>query len=156
MVKETERKFLVKNNDFKKAATGVLFIQGFLSTQKERVVRVRHIGKIGFITIKGISVGATRTEFEYEIPGKDAEYLLANLCEKPIIRKYRYSLDHDGLKWEVDEFLDENQGLIVAEVELDSESQRINLPPWIGTEVTTKPEYYNSNLIKNPYCNWEK
>ncbi|MEZ5198253.1 MAG: CYTH domain-containing protein [Bacteroidales bacterium] len=153
---EIERKFLVKNDDYKKSAKGVLYLQGFLNSHQERVVRVRQIGKIGFITIKGISVGAIRAEFEYEIPGKDAEYILANLCEKPLIRKYRYAIDHDGLRWEVDEFLDENKGLVIAEVELKNENQMIRLPHWVGEEITSDPAYYNSNLISNPFCNWKK
>jgi len=154
MGKEIERKYLVKNEDWRELAKGTVYRQGYLSTVKERTVRVRTIDDNGYLTIKGITVGATRAEYEYEIPAKDANYMLDELCEKPIIEKKRYVLDHEDLTWEIDEFDGENHGLIVAEVELTAEDQKIAFPEWIGDEVTGDPRYFNSNLIKHPFSKW--
>ncbi|MBP7462657.1 MAG: CYTH domain-containing protein [Candidatus Delongbacteria bacterium] len=154
MGKEIERKFLVKSDAWKSLATGTYYRQGYLSTIKERVVRVRTIGDKGFLTIKGITVGVTRSEFEYEIPVEEANLMLDNLCEKPIIEKLRAKIKLDGLVWEVDEFHGENQGLVVAEVELQDENQKLTLPDWIGPEVSGDPRYFNSNLILRPYTHW--
>ena len=154
MGKEIERKYLIKKDDWRELAKGTVYRQGYLSTVKERTVRVRTIDDNGYLTIKGITVGATRAEYEYEIPAKDASYMLDELCEKPIIEKKRYVMDHEDLTWEIDEFDGENLGLIVAEVELTAEDQKIALPDWIGEEVTGDPRYFNSNLIKHPYSKW--
>ncbi len=154
MGKEIEKKFLIKGEDWRKDSTGVLFRQGYLSTVKERTVRVRTIDNKGFLTIKGITIGATRAEYEYEISVSDANEMLDALCEKPIIEKNRYKIEYSNLIWEVDEFFGENEGLIVAEVELESEDQDIAIPEWIGEEVTGDPRYFNSNLIKHPFKNW--
>ncbi len=156
MAIEIERKFLVKNEDFKKSAKGVFYHQGFLNTVKERVVRVRIVGDKGFLTVKGITKGAIRTEFEYDIPVDDAIIMLESLCEKPTIKKYRYKIPWGDLFWEVDEFLDENKDLIVAEIELQHEDQKFTLPDWIGEEVTGDPKYLNSNLVKKPYSSWDQ
>jgi CYTH domain-containing protein len=102
-----------------------------------------------------MSRGAKRTEYEYEIPLAEAEAILKDLAEKPVIEKTRYRIEYRGLSWEIDEFSGENQGLILAEVELDAEDQEIELPPWIGEEVTRDPRYYNSNLVRHPYTKWE-
>ncbi|PKL50628.1 MAG: adenylate cyclase [Candidatus Riflebacteria bacterium HGW-Riflebacteria-2] len=155
MGKEIERKYLVKDNEWKNLAKGTSYRQGYLSTVKERTVRVRTIDEKGFLTIKGITVGASRAEYEYEIPAADANAMLNNLCEKPLIEKNRYKIAHAGLTWEVDEFFGDNDGLVVAEVELTSEDQKIDLPAWIGSEVTSDTRYFNSNLTKNPYKNWK-
>ncbi len=152
---EIERKFLVKNEDFKALATGVLIHQGFLSSVKERTVRIRIAEQKAFLTVKGISKGASRTEFEYDIPFEDALIILEELCEKPLISKYRYTIPWGDLFWEVDEFLGDNQGLIIAEIELQYENQSFELPDWIGKDVTGDPKYYNSNLVKFPYSVWE-
>jgi len=154
MATEIERKYLVKSTDWKALAKGTVYRQGYLSTVKERTVRVRTIDDNGYLTVKGITVGATRVEYEYEIPAADANSMLDDLCERPIIEKKRYVIDYEGLTWEVDEFNGENQGLIVAEVELTDENQAIALPGWIGEEVTGDPRYFNSNLIKHPYSKW--
>ena len=151
---EIERKFLVRDNTFRSLAQGTRYRQGYLSSTKERVVRVRTIDDKGFLTIKGITTGATRAEYEYEIPVKEAEAMLDGLCEKPLIEKDRYKIAHKGLIWEVDEFFGENQELILAEVELESEDQPYDKPEWITDEVTGDPKYFNSNLIQNPYKNW--
>jgi CYTH domain-containing protein len=150
---EIERKFLVKEGPWREASAKT-YRQGYLSTVKERTVRVRTIDDKAYLTIKGISVGASRLEFEYEIPVEDAEELLDKLCEKPLIEKSRHKLDHGGLTWEVDVFFGDNEGLIVAEVELQSENQVFEKPDWVAEEVTSDPRYYNANLIKNPYGNW--
>jgi adenylate cyclase len=155
MGKEIERKFLVVGADWKRGAVGVAYRQGYLSTVKERTVRVRTVGEKGFLTIKGITVGVSRSEFEYEVPAADANAMLGDLCERPLIEKTRYKVLHGGLTWEIDEFFGDNAGLIVAEVEVKDEHQAIALPAWVGVEVSGDPRYFNSNLIKNPYSQWK-
>ncbi len=156
MGKEIERKFLVKGEAWKKMAQGVMYRQGYLSTVKERVVRVRTIDDKGYLTIKGISKGISRLEFEYEIPLEDANKMLDELCERPLIEKARYKIEYSGLIWEVDEFFGDNEGLTLAEVELSDENQQIELPEWIGEEVSGDPRYFNSNLIKHPFKEWDR
>lgn len=153
MAKEIERKFLVLNDDYKKDVDGILYRQGYLSTNPQRTVRVRLVGNQGYITIKGISKGAIRTEYEYHIPQEDAEELFL-LCEMPLIEKYRYFVSYKGNTWEVDEFYGENKGLVITEIELESDSQAFELPLWVGTEVTSDPRYYNSNLVRYPFSQW--
>lgn len=153
MGKEIERKFLVKGDAWRKLAPGVRYRQGYLSTVKERTVRVRTVDDRGYLTVKGITIGATRKEFEYDIPAADAAVLL-DMCEQPLVEKVRYRIPLGGLVWEVDEFEGANQGLVVAEVELASEDQRIERPEWIGDEVTGDPRYFNSNLIAHPFTRW--
>ena len=154
MGKEIERKFLVKSDEWKSLAGSTHYRQGYLNSQKERVVRVPIINDKGFLTIKGVAVGATRLEFEYDIPLNDAIELL-ELCEQPIIEKTRAKVDFAGLVWEIDEFFGVNKGLTVAEVELESEDQEFEKPAWIGEEVTGDPRYFNSNLIANPFTEWK-
>ncbi len=151
---EIERKFLLKNDDWKKGAEGVTYRQGYLSTVKERTVRVRTIAEKGFLTIKGMTRGMTRSEFEYDIPLEDADYMLDALCEKPLIEKKRFKIAMEGLTWEIDEFFGENKGLVLVEVELESEDQDIEIPSWIGKEVTGDPRYFNANLVRHPYSTW--
>ncbi len=155
MAKEIERKFLVTSDDWRALATGTRYRQGYLSTVKERTVRVRTIDDKGFLTVKGVSVGATRSEYEYEIPAADAGEMLDDLCEKPIIEKNRYKIPLGDVVWEVDEFFGVNAGLIVAEVELQSEDQSFPKPAWIGEEVTGDPKYFNASLIAHPYSTWK-
>jgi CYTH domain-containing protein len=150
---EIERKFLVRGTAWK-TVPGTRYRQGYLSTVKERVVRVRTIDGKGFLTVKGITRGATRLEFEYQIPAADATEMLDALCERPLIEKTRYRVPYGGLIWEVDEFFGENAGLVVAEVELASEDQAFERPDWVGEEVTGDPRYFNSNLINRPYTRW--
>jgi len=152
MGKEIERKFLLKKRSWPNE-NAMKYRQGYLNSAKERIVRVRTIDDKGYLTIKGITVKASRLEFEYEIPFQDANTLL-DICEKPLIEKNRYKVEERGFVWEIDEFLGENQGLIVAEVELESEDQEFPKPDWIGEEVTGDPRYFNSNLIKRPYTKW--
>lgn len=152
---EIERKFLLTGDDWRSLGEPVLLRQGYLSSQPDRVVRVRVEGARATMTIKGRSSGATRGEWEYEIPLADANELLDQLCEKPVIEKYRRRISHAELTWEVDEFLGANQGLVVAEVELESDDQQFDQPSWIGTEVTDDPRYYNSSLIRLPFSQWQ-
>jgi len=154
MPQEIERKFLVKGEDWREPGTGTPYRQGYLSTVPERTVRVRLIQDKGYLTVKGISVGATRAEYEYEIPAGEASEMLDNLCERPLIEKIRYRVEHQGLTWEVDEFDGDNAGLIIAEVELDEEDQAVMLPDWVGQEVTGDRRYYNANLIADPFTRW--
>ena len=155
MPTEIERKFLVVSEDYKKFGQPIVIRQGFLSTEKERVVRVRVAGEKAYVTIKGISKGAVRAEFEYEIPGEDAQFMLDHLCRKPLIEKTRYKVYYEGFTWEVDEFYGDNEGLVVAEIELESEEQVFPKPEWLGEEVTSDPRYYNANLVKHPYREWK-
>lgn len=154
MPTEIERKFLVKGTSWKRGAAGELYRQGYLVTDKERTVRVRVVGEEGFLTIKGPSRGLARAEYEYRIPAREAGEMLDTLCLKPLIEKYRYRIEHAGLVWEVDEFLGENQGLTVAEVELSDEHQHISLPDWAGEDVSHDPRYYNANLVRHPFSKW--
>jgi adenylate cyclase len=153
MALEIERKFLVKENDWRNGQ-GTMYRQGYLNSDENRNVRVRVINDRGYLTVKGISQGATRVEYEYEIPQAEAEAMLDDLCEKPLIIKKRYKTEYKGFVWEVDEFLGENQGLIIAELELESETQTFIKPKWIGVEVTGDPKYFNSNLIHRPFSMW--
>lgn len=153
---EIERKFLVKSDHWRTGAVGKLYRQGFISIQKGRTVRVRVVEDMGYLTIKAAAQGIARTEFEYPIPLQDAQTLLGQHCLPHLIEKTRYRIEHAGLVWEVDEFLGLNQGLIVAEVELESADQPIELPNWVGQEVTHQTRYLNSALSQHPYSAWPK
>ena len=153
---EIERKYLMASDGWRGLAEGVDYRQGYLSTVKERTVRVRTIADRGFLTIKGISTGASRREYEYEIPAGEAHEMLDELCERPLIEKRRFEITHGGLIWEIDEFSGDNAGLIIAEVELVSEDQLIDIPSWIGEEVTGDPRYFNSSLVANPFSTWNE
>lgn len=155
MAIEIERKYLVKSELWQSRSNRKFYQQGYLLIGKTRTIRVRIIDDSGFLTVKGASIGISRSEFEYEIPADDAKFMLLNLCEKPLIEKYRTKIELNGLVWEMDEFLGENEGLILAEVELLSEDQEILLPDWIGKEVTGNPMYNNSYLVKNPFKKWK-
>ena len=156
MAKEIERKFLVKPGAWSPRDAGIHFKQGYLNAQKERVVRVRIEGERAKLTIKGVTTGVTRSEFEYAIPVEDAAVLLDNLCEKPLIDKHRHKEVHGVKTWEIDVFHGDNEGLVVAEIELTSESEAFVRPGWLGEEVSSDPRYFNSNLLKNPFKNWGK
>ena len=155
MANEIERKFLV-NDEFRHFSTAeTRIVQGYLSSVPERTVRIRIKGDKGFITIKGIGneSGATRYEWEREIPVSDAKELLS-LCELGVIDKTRFFVKHGEHTFEVDEFYGENEGLTVAEIELDSEDEEFDRPVWLGAEVTGDKKYYNSMLMKNPFNTW--
>ena len=149
---EIERKFLVVGDDWR-AAPAVPYAQGYLNRDKQRTVRVRIVQGAAWLTVKGVSVGATRAEFEYAIPVADAEQLLA-LCDGPVVRKTRRVVHHAGARWEIDEFEGDNAGLVVAEIELAAEDTPFEPPPWLGAEVTHDPRYFNSSLATAPYCTW--
>jgi CYTH domain-containing protein len=154
MAKEIERKFLVTGEPWRSAASRATYRQGYLSSQPERSVRVRTDGTKAKLTIKGLTRGASRDEFEYDIPLADAQAMLDQLCERPLIEKTRYLVPFGGRTWEIDVFQGENLGLVVAEVELDSEDESLTLPPWAAREVTDDPRYFNTNLVKNPFKDW--
>ena len=149
---EIERKFLVVGDDWR-AAPGVPYAQGYLNRDKQRTVRVRIVESRAWLTIRGANAGATRAEFEYPIPLADAEQLLA-LCDGPLVRKLRRVVVHAGATWEIDEFQGDNAGLVVAEIELASEDEAFEAPPWLGAEVTHDARYFNSNLATAPLRTW--
>lgn len=162
MSSEIERKYLVKKAEWQahkehlqsqKGIVGERYCQGYIPTSNRTTVRLRIVGNQGYITIKSPTVGYTRAEFEYPIPVADAQEMLDRLCLKPMIEKFRYKIPIDNLIWEVDEFLGENEGLIIAEVELENEAQAIEIPTWIDREVRDK-KYFNSYLVKHPYSQW--
>jgi adenylate cyclase len=152
MATEIERKFLVTGDSWRQPDPTPMS-QGYLSLAKERTVRVRIAGDRAYLTIKGATVGVSRPEFEYEIPVADAEAMLA-MCDGPIVRKARHLVTYRGSQWEVDEFSDDNAGLVVAEIELESEDQPFERPDWLGQEVSDDPRYLNSNLAVTPYSDW--
>ena len=153
---EIERKFLVVSDAFMIEAFGQnRIVQGYLSSVPERTVRVRIKGEKGFLTVKGKGneSGMSRLEWENEIPLNEAELLLS-ICEKGVIDKIRYEVKKGNHVFEVDVFSGENDGLIIAEIELISESETFEKPDWLGEEVTNNEKYYNAYLNKNPYKNW--
>jgi len=152
---EIERKFLIDIKQLGKLENGYAIKQGYIQTKDKTVVRVRVKNEEAFITVKGENVGATRLEYEYYIPLNDANEMLEKLCSKPIIDKTRYLVKYKNHTWEIDIFHKENDGLIVAEVELESEDETVELPKWIVKEVTDESKYYNSNLLDNPFSNWK-
>jgi adenylate cyclase len=154
---EIERKFLVKKDKWEQVVKKEksLFRQGYILSDPQKTIRVRLTDTEAFLTIKGQTVGASRPEFEYKIPTEDARHMLDNFCISEL-SKIRYFIPHhDGYTWEVDEFLGENEGLIVAEIELSSEDELFLLPDWVDKEVTSEKKYTNSNLAINPYKNWK-
>lgn len=155
MAQEIERKFLVKDNSWR-TVPGTRIRQGYLRNQIEGTVRVRTRGERAYLTIKGNTTGITRLEFEYEIPVEEADQILDVLCIKPLIEKIRYEVMVGGFKWEIDEFLGENAGLIVAEIELEAEGQEFPKPDWLGREVSDDFRYQNASLVKYPYSKWGK
>lgn len=161
MAIEIERKFLVTNNDWREGATGQKYMQGYINNEPGRTVRIRVTEQTAFITIKGKSFdsaeknGLGRLEFEYQIPKNDALEMLEKLCRQPIISKYRYCVKYHGFVWEIDEFSGENEGLLFAEIELEYEDQKFDLPPWIGKEVSHDTRYFNSRLCQYPYSVWK-
>ena len=154
MATEIERKFLVRQGAWTPKGPGTHFQQGYLNSQKERVVRVRIEGSVAKLTIKGLTLGVSRSEFEYGIPLEDAGLILNQLCERPLIDKHRHVEHHLGRAWEIDVFHGENEGLVIAEVELPTADATVELPEWAGEEVSSDPRYFNSNLLKSPYTTW--
>ena len=154
---EIERKFLVKSHEYREQASlKTRIVQGFLNTHPDRTVRVRIKGESGFLTIKGKSndSGTSRFEWEQEIEKKEA-FALMELCEPGIVDKHRYEVTFKEKRFEIDEFLGDNSGLVVAEIELEDENETFEKPAWLGKEVTGEVAYYNSQLIKKPYNQWK-
>lgn len=154
---EIERKFLVNQAKWKaiEKPEGLPVQQGYICTAPEKSVRVRMAGRHAFLTIKGETTGLSRPEFEYEIPYEDARQLLQQLCGQ-VISKIRYRIPYGAHLWEVDVFEKENEGLIIAEVELASENAAVQLPEWVSEEVTGIARYYNASLANSPYQSWER
>ena len=157
MATEIEHKFLLKNEDWRKAniIKSVRYRQGYMASNKQSSVRVRISDHDAFLNIKGATLGVKRQEYEYPIPEQDARELLDNLCTKPLVEKTRYYVEHEGYTWEIDVFEGDNEGLVVAEVEIEEEGQDFPLPSWVGKEVSDDPRYYNSCLAEHPYKDWK-
>lgn len=153
MPTEIERKYLVRDDTWQNGSVGVRISQGYLAKDADRTVRVRVAGETGWLTIKGRSVGIRRAEYEYEIPLAEARELL-EMCLPGVIDKTRHRISYKGHDWEIDVFHADNDGLIVAEVELEDESIFPELPLWVGDEVSADSRYFNSALAVRPYCTW--
>lgn len=153
---EIEKKFLLADNSWRGQATGIPYRQGYLSSGGGATVRIRTAGERGILTIKGPDEGGVKLEFEYQIPLGDAREMLDRLCSGPLIEKIRYRIPFAGFTWEVDEFLGDNEGLLLAEIELDAVGQEFAKPAWVGREVTGDPRYYNASLVHHPYCRWRE
>lgn len=152
---EIERKFLLKPGAWQGSGDGVRMLQGYLSLDPARTVRVRIHGECAWMTIKGLTSGMTRTEIEFPLdPGHARE--LISLCHRPLIDKTRYRQNHAGMVWEIDVFHAENEGLVVAEIELPGEDHEFSLPEWVGLEVTGDFRYSNASLVEHPFCEWRE
>ena len=157
MAVEIERKFLLKNDSWRDHYTKKIHLrQGYLSTSKKCIVRVRVSDTEAWVSIKGQTRNISHSEFEYLIPEADAENMLLEFAAENIVEKIRYFIDYEGSEWVVDEFLGSNKGLVLAEIELSSEDAVCEIPPWIGKEVSEDHRYKNSNLSQKPYTKWEK
>jgi CYTH domain-containing protein len=156
MALEIEHKYLIRKDLWYAVhkPEGINIRQGYLLSDPGKTIRIRISGGNAFLTIKGATHNASRAEYEYPIPADDAENLL-QLCTVPIIEKFRYRIEYAGKMWEVDEFFGENEGLIIAEIELSFPDQTYDKPGWIGEEVTSDPRYYNSYLAANPVSGWK-
>ena len=155
MATEIERKFLIRDDRWRQQADGGQRIaQGYLIGGRDASVRVRIEGDQANLNIKSATLGIYRQEYEYPIPLEDAREMLDNLCEKPVIEKVRYHVSYTGHVWEIDVFEGENAGLVVAEIELDSEDETFEQPDWLGEEVSDDERYYNVSLVNHPYKDW--
>jgi len=152
---EIERKFLVDHEKWKKLEKppGIKYRQGYLLSEEQRTIRIRVTSEQGFITFKGATTSITRDEYEYKIPVEDANHLLDAFALSEVA-KLRYRINFAGKLWEVDEFSGDNEGLIMAEIELRHEDEKFSLPPWVTMEVSADKRYYNSCLSVNPFKNW--
>jgi adenylate cyclase len=154
MAKEIERKFLVDRDSLGSLVNGMEITQAYISTRGFNTVRARIAGNRAWLTLKGKTEAATRSEFEYEIPLQDARQIIAEMCDARVISKTRYHRNYAGHLWEIDVFGGENAGLLVAEVELTREDEELQLPDWVAEEVTLDPRYYNVNLLSHPFSDW--
>ncbi len=155
MAVEIERKFLLRSDQWRDGAEGEYYCQAYLNLDKARTIRIRITDSKAFLTIKGPPTGISRAEFEYEIPQSDAREMLP-LCQGSMIEKRRFKILAGKHVWEIDEFLGDNSGLVVAEIELGSEDEAFDKPSWLGKEVSSDPRYSNSRLVGNPFCNWSQ
>lgn len=152
---EIERKFLVTDESWRQAVSHSRPMrQGYLASSEQVSIRVRSDGERAYLNLKSATLGVTRSEYEYPLPLDEAEEILQQLCDRPLIEKRRHYVEHAGATWEVDEFAGDNAGLIVAEIELDSADQPFERPSWLGREVSDDPRYYNVLLVRNPYNTW--
>lgn len=157
MANEIEHKFLLANDNWRaKVDHASEYRQGYLSSQATSSIRVRISDSQAWLNIKSATIGTHRSEYEYEIPRTDAEEILQTLCRKPLVEKIRHFVKHGEHTWEIDEFYGENQGLIVAEIELSAIGEHFDKPDWLGEEVTHDMRYYNNNLSSQPYSTWHK
>lgn len=156
MAKEIEYKFTVVNEEWKNKSTSKNYKQGYLSIERGRTVRIRLEDNEAKFTIKGEKMGPEGAEFEYNIPLEDAENILENLCLKPLIEKKRFFVNYSGKRWVVDEFIGDNSGLLLAEIELDDLNEHFEKPTWLGRDVTDDPKYKNANLVSYPFNKWSK
>jgi adenylate cyclase len=155
MALEIERKFLLQSEEWRSLASSrVLMRQGYLSSSSHSSVRVRMTDDQAWLNLKAKRSVRTRLEYEYPIPHADADDILRHLCTGPLVEKYRHEIIAGPHVWEIDEFIGDNAGLIVAEIELGSEDERFDLPAWVGREVTEDERYYNFNLAKRPFRDW--
>ena len=155
MATEIERKFLLANDSWRKYADkGIYMIQAYMASNEKSSVRIRIQGDSANLNIKSKTLGVQRSEYEYSIPLDDAREMIESLCNKPYIEKIRFHVMHDEHEWEIDVFAGDNEGLIVAEIELNSVNENFSLPDWIGEEVSNEPRYYNICLVNHPYKNW--
>ena len=155
MAIEIEHKFLLANDDWRKQIIrSVNYRQGYLSSVATSSIRIRTSNEKAWLNIKSATIGTQRQEYEYVIPLADADEIINTLCRKPLIEKTRHFVIDNGNTWEIDEFAGDNQGLIVAEIELAKIGQHFSKPPWLGAEVTHDLRYYNNNLASHPYSEW--
>ena len=154
MAIEIERKFLVKDMSWQTGVGGRVLLQGYICSEGHTVVRARVSSEQAWLTIKGPTTGCSRAEFEFEIPVTEASSLLKELAKDRMVRKTRYRINHGAHVWEVDVFAGKNAPLLLAEIELGSESEAFEKPPWVGLEVSDDPRYYNSYLAEHPYSTW--
>lgn len=155
MAREFERKFLIADDGWRESVTGTLHcIQGYLASSPTSSVRVRIAGERAWLNLKSAELGVSRYEFEYAIPLADARDMLAHLCGGRFVEKTRYYVPHDAHTWEIDVFAGDNDGLVIAEIELAAPDQDFERPPWLGAEVSHDARFYNINLINNPFKDW--
>lgn len=156
MATEIERKFLVTGNGWREHIQSKQhYIQGYFTTHEACSIRIRVTGKKARLNIKSATLGITRSEYDYPIPAKDAEEMLHSLCKKPLLEKTRYFVRHENHLWEIDVFHGDNEGLVIAEIELQSGEEEFARPEWVGKEVSDDPRYYNTCLVDNPWKNWK-
>jgi adenylate cyclase len=155
MATEIERKFLIINDSWRKEADeGIYMVQGYMGSNEKSSIRIRINGDKANLNIKSKTIGIQRSEFDYPIPVDEAKDILETLCDKPFVEKTRYHVLHDGKKWEIDVFAGDNNGLIVAELELESTDEEFSMPDWAGEDVSDDPRYYNVCLVTHPYKDW--